>query len=64
MAKRKPIVTITVETTPDTEGKQRFVVDWIDPEGRARGQYFRANLAEQKQHWRDRGYRVRLRKLG
>lgn len=55
--------TLTVETAPDRDGRQRFVLDWTDAEGRPRGQYFNAIVADHARALRERGHTVTVRPL-
>lgn len=57
------VMRITVETPPDPrdEGRQRFVMEWTDPDdGRVRGQYFKAHLNEHIVELHARGWRVEV----
>lgn len=49
---------VTIETAADKDGKQRFVIDWVDEYGRRRGQYFYADTAAHISQFTDLGYRV------
>lgn len=44
----KRILRLTIKSAPDEQGRQRFTMDWIEPDtGRVRGQCFHAVVADQ-----------------
>lgn len=51
---------LTIESEPDRDGRQTFVLDWTQ-DGRRRGQYFRAVVDDHVRDLRARGHEVEVR---